>query len=161
MRKNGFTLIELMIAIAIVGILLSLAVPAYQNYTIRAKIAEALTVASSFKTLIAESYLNTGKIPADAAAAGINTTNFSTEYIQGVSYGTAEDGGVGQLKMTLSDQVSTDLNNTVLILEAEVSNGTLTWNCTTTEDGETDNIGGEYLPANCRSEETPADGSES
>lgn len=148
MRKQGFTLIELMIAIAIVGILLSLAVPAYQNYTIRAKIAEALTVAGSFKSLIAESYLNSGNIPANATAAGIDT-GFTTEYIKSVGYGTRADGSVtiGQLKMTLSDKVSNALEDKELLLEAKADSGTLKWSCTSTGDSQID---GEYLPANCR-----------
>ena len=151
MRKKGFTLIELMITIAIVGILLSLAVPAYQNYTIRAKVAEALTVASSFKSLIAESYLNTGNIPADAAAAGISS-DFATEYIQEVGY--KKEGDVGQLQITLSDKVSgSDLEGRILLLEAKAENNILKWTCTTSAENDKD-IGGEYLPANCRKGES-------
>src|ERR1700749_1206758 len=61
--SRGFTLIELMIVIAIIGILAAIAIPAYQNYTIRAQVTEGLTLADGFKTAVAESYANTGNWP--------------------------------------------------------------------------------------------------
>jgi type IV pilus assembly protein PilA len=76
MRKHiqkGFTLIELMIVVAIIGILAAIAIPAYQDYTIRAQVTEGLTLASAVKAGVAESYANTGAWPADLTAAGGNT----------------------------------------------------------------------------------------
>src|SRR5271163_2611168 len=61
--QQGFTLIELMIVIAIIGILAAIAIPAYQNYTIRAQVTEGLTLADGWKTAIAEYYANTGVMP--------------------------------------------------------------------------------------------------
>src|SRR6267154_4126888 len=63
-HSNGFTLIELMMVVAIIGILAAIAIPAYQNYTIRAQVTEGMTLADGWKTAIAEYYANTGNMPA-------------------------------------------------------------------------------------------------
>src|ERR1700749_1531841 len=68
--QKGFTLIELMIVIAIIGILAAIAIPAYQNYTIRAQVTEGLTLADGWKTAIAEYYANTGNWPSQTNLTG-------------------------------------------------------------------------------------------
>ncbi|ENW5879376.1 pilin [Neisseria gonorrhoeae] len=68
--QKGFTLIELMIVIAIVGILAAVALPAYQDYTARAQVSEAILLAEGQKSAVTEYYLNNGKWPADNGAAG-------------------------------------------------------------------------------------------
>ncbi len=72
-KQQGFTLIELMIVIAIVGILAAIALPAYQDYTVRAKVSEAMVTLAEAKTTIAEFYSANNYFPASAANAGINT----------------------------------------------------------------------------------------
>ncbi|EPH7979545.1 pilin [Neisseria gonorrhoeae] len=69
--QKGFTLIELMIVIAIVGILAAVALPAYQDYTARAQVSEAILLAEGQKSAVTEYYLNNGKWPADNGAAGV------------------------------------------------------------------------------------------
>ena len=70
-KQQGFTLIELMIVVAIIGILAAIAIPAYQDYTIRAQVSEGISLASGAKTAIAEYYQNNGDMPADNTVAGI------------------------------------------------------------------------------------------
>lgn len=77
-QEQGFTLIELMIVVAIIGILASLAVSAYQTYTIRAQITEALNMAGSAKVPVVDAYLQTGTAPADRTAAGMTANAADT-----------------------------------------------------------------------------------
>ena len=77
-RNQGFTLIELMIVVAIIGILASLAVSTYQTYTVRAQIAEGLNMAAGAKSPIIEAYTNDGIAPADRTAAGMTPTATDT-----------------------------------------------------------------------------------
>jgi type IV pilus assembly protein PilA len=77
--QKGFTLIELMIVVAIIGILAAIAIPAYQDYTIRSQVSEGATLAAAAKAAISESFSQTGTAPADRIAAGLGTTNTPTD----------------------------------------------------------------------------------
>jgi type IV pilus assembly protein PilA len=84
--QQGFTLIELMIVVAIIGILAAIAIPAYQDYTIRAQVSEGLNLSAAAKTAVAESFLNRGEAPATRAIAGMSATATDTsgKYVSSV-----------------------------------------------------------------------------
>src|ERR1041384_3861138 len=84
--QKGFTLIELMIVVAIIGILAAIALPAYQDYTIRAKVTEALSLAASAKTAVTESYISNGALPGTNADAGLPDANkIASKFVQSVT----------------------------------------------------------------------------
>jgi type IV pilus assembly protein PilA len=160
--QKGFTLIELMIVVAIIGILAAIAIPAYQDYTIRAQVTEGLNLASAVKTGVAESYANTGKWPADITVLGGSTSKLpSGKYVTGVTVTT------GTITITYGGQANTNIAAKTLALQPKVSgNGDVIWLCglntgTTISPAPADPSSGaagtatttvlpKYMPQNCR-----------
>tara|TARA_R110001592_G_scaffold363371_1_gene685641 strand:- start:259470 stop:259931 length:462 start_codon:yes stop_codon:yes gene_type:complete len=147
-KQQGFTLIELMIVIAIVGILAAIALPAYQDYTVRAKVSEAMVTLAEAKTTIAEYYSANTYLPEDADGAGINT-NPNTDIVASLEY--ESSARLPRLTATVQPQVIP--NNTAntfysVQLSGLTANGNrIKWVC---KPGETDGLAAKYLPANCR-----------
>ena len=149
MYIKGFTLIELMIAIAIVGILLSLAIPTYQDYTVRAKISEAMNIASALKVMVSEYYITMAALPDNAEMAGIDTT-FSSEYVSAINYSKEGDkDSRAVIKLILSENVAAQVAGKALLLTAIPKTGSLQWQCSSDKDA-TQSIESKYLPSNCR-----------
>src|ERR1700744_3812808 len=108
--SRGFTLIELMIVIAIIGILAAIAIPAYQNYTIRSQVTEGLTLADGWKTAIAEYYANTGVWPTLANLTGTQTSVGKYEQSVTVTPGT--------IVITYGNAANAKINGQILGLTA-------------------------------------------
>lgn len=134
--QKGFTLIELMIVVAIIGILAAIAIPAYQNYTKRSHVSEGLSLAGGAKTAVTEYYSSKGEWPTDNAEAGISST------ITGNAVKSVVVTGSGTITVTYNTKAEADKN---IILKGSDANGAVQWDCT---GGDLDP---KYRPANCRS----------
>lgn len=135
--QQGFTLIELMIVVAIIGILAAIAIPAYQDYTIRTKVSEGLNLASMAKLAVSETRQSTGAWPVGNGGAGLPPTITST-YVTSVVV--ADAAGIITVTYSAPTQVA---GKTIIMTPTEVS-GAINWACNT---GTVDD---RYRPANCR-----------
>ncbi|EMT4296850.1 pilin [Neisseria gonorrhoeae] len=158
--QKGFTLIELMIVIAIVGILAAVALPAYQDYTARAQVSEAILLAEGQKSAVTEYYLNNGKWPEDNDKAGVaSPSDIKGKYVQKVEVAK----GVVTAEMA-STGVNKEIQGKRLSLWAKRENGSVKWFCgqpvkrddkandDVTDDATAgnDKIDTKHLPSTCR-----------
>ncbi len=137
--QQGFTLIELMIVIAILGILMAIAIPAYQDYTVRTKVGELMTMAAPAKLAIAESLSSTGVMPANSAEAGYSfpgATSFVTSVVIAGGGVVNVTSGVGDAPGVLS----------LVGTPTAVGSKQLVWAC----DGAGTTIEEKFLPSKCR-----------
>ncbi len=144
-KEKGFTLIELMIVIAIIGILAAIAIPAYQDYIARSQASEAVSLMSGTKTPMAEYFSDKGVWPSVAAVAGTTSGKYVNTITSNTS-GAATDTGVVTLTATMKGSGAVNANivsKTVILTSAAGSS----WTCSA---GGGDAIDDKYLPAACR-----------
>lgn len=155
--QKGFTLIELMIVIAIIGILAAIAIPAYQNYTIRSQVTEGLTLGDGWKTAISEYYANTGCWPVVGNLTG--TCNSVGKYESSV---TVTSGGT--IQVTYGNQANAKISGSVLYITPYTNaNNDVLWQCgsaaspasatmaTSATAGTATTVSAQYLPTSCHS----------
>ena len=158
--QKGFTLIELMIVVAIIGILAAVALPAYQDYTIRSQASEGLSLMSGAKTAVAETFLNRGALPGDREEAGMsaNATDTAGQFVTQVDI----DDGV--ITATYGNNANAKINGDTLVLTPwETGDGSVGWQCNSASAGpapggtalaggnsDVGTLSAQYAPSQCR-----------
>ena len=144
--QQGFTLIELMIVVAIIGILAAIAIPAYQDYTIRAQVSEGLNLSGGAKAAVTEFFQDRGMWPTDNTEAGLEIpANISGSYVESVT--AAVNGGVGEITVLYGGTKPAHqlIDGETILMTAADNLGSIEWTCTSGGV-----IAAKHLPAACR-----------
>ncbi|SEL64774.1 pilin [Acinetobacter sp. DSM 11652] len=151
--QKGFTLIELMIVVAIIGILAAIAIPAYQNYIARSQVTDAISLASGLKTPVIEVMSQTATCPTNGNNGIPAAADISSKYVASVTVAqktAAADGKAPVCTITAqfkTSDVSSGLQGKELVLTSVENGGSTDWTCTSTG---TNKIDQKYLPSSCK-----------
>jgi type IV pilus assembly protein PilA len=142
-KQQGFTLIELMIVVAIIGILAAIAIPAYQDYTIRAQVSEGLNLSGGAKAAVTEYFQDRGSLPASNTEAGLAAaTSITGKYVESVSVQSS-----GTIQVTYGLSAHQVISGATLELSPITTNpGSVGWECASAGAS----IANKHLPAACR-----------
>lgn len=138
--QGGFTLIELMIVVAVLGFLVTIGFPAYQNYVIRSKVSEIVVFAASARSTLSEYYMSAGKMPDSVAQASINTDAAQSEFIGAIAFSTTASSAT--ITYTV---INLGVTGDIAMVGTATGNG-LEWDCSTADT----TLGSKYLPMICR-----------
>ena len=141
-KQQGFTLIELMIVVAIIGILAAIAIPAYQDYTIRAQVSEGLNLSGAAKAAVTEYFQDRGALPTTNAQAGLSGSGTITgKYVTGVAV-----GANGVLTVTYGNDANAQIAGGTLAMSPDTtSGGSVEWACASASV-----LQNKHLPSSCR-----------
>ncbi len=162
-HQSGFTLIELMIVVAIVGILASVAVPAYSDYTVRAKVSEAVSAVGPVKASIADYYYSNGELPSSSADAGLDDSEVGNDNVAGGAYATDVIESIAVADAPSNGTITVSLNalgnastggKTLVFVPTIGGNGQISWDCDASQGDGT--LPDQYAPANCRGDDSSA-----
>ena len=151
-NQKGFTLIELMIVVAIIAILAAIAISQYQDYVIRSQVSEGSSLADGTKTAVAEFYNNTGRFPSTNESAGLAvSTEIQGNYVSELNvFGGGADPG--QIEATFSSsspqKANESIDTAILEFSPITHGGSISWNCGDGGGGKT--IEDKWLPSVCR-----------
>ncbi len=147
-KQQGFTLIELMIVVAIIGILAAIAIPAYSDYTIRAQVSEGLTLAGGAKAAVSEFTMDRGVFPTDNDEAGLSApADIDGKYTGSINVQPTK----GQILITYGaagTDAHPEIQGKTLVLSAVTTAGSVVWSCP--PFGTAGTVEAKYRPATCR-----------